>query len=195
MPMLQASSSLTLELAQAPALLELVARTCRREADARRGLELHCATPGGVHHVVVPADRLAELASILDDATGDLRGTLGLLEVDADDEADAGVLHALRGAFAGDDAAAHPTLGVLCDAGVSLILGPARSPTPAEERAVAQARAVHGLIQNDPAMPASLRSRLVTYAGLLLDREERGVALTPAGLAALRAADAASATA
>jgi hypothetical protein len=189
-----ATHTLNPMIAQVPALLELVARTCRREADDRlRGLEFHLARPSGSgYDVVRPAERLAEAASILDDTAGDLRGTLRLLEVNADDEADAGVLEALRGAVhAADDARA--TLGVLCDAGVSLILGPARSPTPAEERAVAQARAVHGLIQNDPAMPASLRSRLVTYAGLLLDREERAVALTPAGLAALERAEAAGA--
>jgi hypothetical protein len=44
-------------------------------------------------------------------------------------------------------------------------------------------------------MPARLRAMLVAYAGLLLDREERTAALTPAGLTALRAAEAAPATA
>ena len=39
-------------------------------------------------------------------------------------------------------------------------------------------------------MPARLRTMLVAYAGLLLDREERVIAVTTAGVAALRAAEA-----
>src|SRR5215208_6669656 len=80
--MSKATRTLNPTIAQAPALLELVARTCRREADSRRGYELHLATPGGVHYVVTPADRLAEAASVLDDTAGDLRGTLGLLDAE-----------------------------------------------------------------------------------------------------------------
>jgi len=58
------------------------------------------------------------------------------------------------------------------------------SPT-AEIDAVLQARAVHGLIRNDPRMPPKLRMLLVLYAGDLLDRAGRSVELTPLGLAAL----------
>jgi hypothetical protein len=63
--------------------------------------------------------------------------------------------------------------------------------TPAEVDAVLQAQAVHGLIRNDPAMAPRLRALLVLYAGDLLDRDGRAVELTPAGLAALAAAEAA----
>ena len=63
------------------------------------------------------------------------------------------------------------------------------TPAPAEAGvdAVLQARAVHGLIRNDPAMPPKLRMLLVLYAGDLLDRAGRSVELTPLGLAALAA--------
>jgi hypothetical protein len=54
--------------------------------------------------------------------------------------------------------------------------------------AVLQARAVHGLIRNDPRMPPKLRALLVLYAGDLLERAGRSVELTPLGLAALAAA-------
>ena len=57
--------------------------------------------------------------------------------------------------------------------------------TPAEVDAVLQAQTVHTLIRCDPAMPARLRAMLVAYASLMLDRDERTVAVTPAGLAAL----------
>ncbi len=50
-----------------------------------------------------------------------------------------------------------------------------------------QARAVHGLIRNDPRMPPKLRMLLVLYAGDLLERAGRSVELTPLGLAALAA--------
>ena len=65
-----------------------------------------------------------------------------------------------------------------------------RRPFPAEAEvdAVLQARAVHGLIGNDPRMPPKLRTLLVLYAGDPLDRDERNVELTPSGLAALAAA-------
>ena len=59
---------------------------------------------------------------------------------------------------------------------------------PAEADAVLQARAVHGLIRNDPRMPPKLRMLLVLYAGDLLDRAGRSVELTPLGLAAPAAA-------
>jgi hypothetical protein len=55
---------------------------------------------------------------------------------------------------------------------------------------VLQARAVHGLIRNDPRMPPKLRMLLVLYAGDLLDRAGRAVELTPLGLAALAAGEA-----
>ena len=66
------------------------------------------------------------------------------------------------------------------------------TPAPAEIEvdAVLQARAVHGLIRNDPAMPPKLRMLLVLYAGDLLDRAGRAVELTPLGLAALAAEEA-----
>ena len=62
-------------------------------------------------------------------------------------------------------------------------------PPPAEAGvdAVLQARAVHGLIRNDPRMPPKLRMLLVLYAGDLLERAGRSVELTPLGLAALAA--------
>jgi hypothetical protein len=53
---------------------------------------------------------------------------------------------------------------------------------------VLQARAVHGLIRNDPRMPPKLRALLVLYAGDLLNCAGRSVELTPLGLAALAAA-------
>jgi hypothetical protein len=64
-------------------------------------------------------------------------------------------------------------------------------PPPAEAGvdAVLQARAVHGLIRNDPRMPPKLRMLLVLYAGDLLERAGRSVELTPLGLAALAAAE------
>ena len=66
------------------------------------------------------------------------------------------------------------------------------APSPAEAEAevdaVLQARAVHGLIRNDPRMPPKLRMLLVLYAGDLLDRAGRAVELTPLGLAVLAAA-------
>jgi len=58
---------------------------------------------------------------------------------------------------------------------------------PTEVDAVLQARAVHGLIRNDPRMPPRLRALLVRYAGDLLDHAEWLVELTPLGLAALAA--------
>ena len=64
----------------------------------------------------------------------------------------------------------------------------APSPAEAEVDAVLQARAVHGLIRNDPRMPPRLRALLVLYAGDLLDRAGRSVELTPLGLATLAAA-------
>jgi hypothetical protein len=62
------------------------------------------------------------------------------------------------------------------------------APTEAEVDAVLQARAVHGLIRNDPRMPPRLRALLVRYAGDLLDHAEWLVELTPLGFAALVAA-------
>ena len=59
---------------------------------------------------------------------------------------------------------------------------------PTEVDAVLQARAVHGLIRNDPRMPPRLRALLVRYAGDLLDHAEWLVELTPLGFAALVAA-------
>ncbi len=48
-------------------------------------------------------------------------------------------------------------------------------PPPAEAGvdAVLQARAVHGLIGNDPRMPPKLRMLLVLYPGDLLERAGR----------------------
>ena len=63
------------------------------------------------------------------------------------------------------------------------------SPAEVEVDAVLQARAVHGLIKNDPRMPPELRMLLVLYAGDLLERAGRSVELTPLGLAALAAAE------
>ena len=63
------------------------------------------------------------------------------------------------------------------------------APSPAEAGvdAVLQARAVHGLIRNDPRMPPKPRMLLVLHAGDLLERAGRSVELTPLGLAALAA--------
>jgi hypothetical protein len=86
-------------------------------------------------------------------------------------ERDDAVRHALGEALAGDVAA-------IATAGRAVLVD------EREVDAVLQAQAVHGLIRNDAAMPARLRSMLVAYAGRLLD-EARPIVLTPEAIAAL----------
>jgi hypothetical protein len=173
--MSKATHTLNPTIIRAPAALAHIAEVVRREAEARRGLELHCVTPGGTPHVVAPADRLAEAASILDDTAGDLRGTLALL--DADDLADdppspcefAGFVPAVAGA------AAVATY----------------APTRAEVADLELVRRAHDLMRlAGDRLPASIRVRLVVWSGLVLDGTSRPV-VPPAGVAALAEAGAA----
>jgi hypothetical protein len=150
-------------VADAPALLGRIAEACRREAEARKGDEVHQTTPGGILYVVVPSDRFAEAASILDDTAGDLRGTLALVGAEPDD-------WMASAEFADGEAAASYL------------------PTQAELDDLELVRCAHDLVRlAGDRLPASLRQRLVAWSGLVLDGTSRP-AVTPAGASALSAA-------
>jgi hypothetical protein len=150
-------------VADAPALLALVAEACRREAEAREGLELHLTTAGGTPYVAVPSTTLAEAASVLSDVAADLTGTLALVGAEPEN-------WMASAEFADGEAAAS------------------YEPTPAELDDLELVRCAHDLVRlAGERMPASLRQRLVAWSGLVLDGTGRP-AVTPAGVAALAAA-------
>ncbi len=74
----------TPDIGDVPAALRQLAEVVRRHAQRFQGLEVHLRTPGGVPYTVVPHAQLCETAGLVEDAAGDVAGTLAFVEAEDD---------------------------------------------------------------------------------------------------------------